>query len=185
LPKKVVVIGPESTGKTTLSQSLSSHYQVPWVPEYAREFIDRLGRPYELEDLTRIARGQLEREDRGLREAGELLICDTDLYVLKVWSEHAFNTCDPWILGQIAERKYDLYLLTYIDVPWTDDPQREHPEPAMRAYFYQVYRDIVIQSGTPWKEIRGNQPIRLSQSIESIGKILNLHREGTINPETL
>ncbi len=173
MPKKVVVIGPESTGKTTLSQSLSSHYGAPWVPEFARSYLDRLGRPYVLEDLTRIARGQLEGEDLELQKAGTLLICDTDLYVLKVWSEHAFGTCDPWILDRIAERTYDLYLLTGIDLPWTDDPQREHPEPAMREYFHRVYRDLVLQSITPWKDIRGNQQERLSRSIEAIGNILN------------
>src|SRR5690606_31123528 len=86
--KKVVILGPESTGKSTLSQQLATHYHTEWVPEYARQYLEELGRPYEQHDLLTIAAGQLGLEDEMAQKAQGLLICDTDLYVIKVWSEH-------------------------------------------------------------------------------------------------
>jgi len=172
LPKKAVVIGPESTGKTTLSISLATHFQVPWVPEFARQYIGAMDGSYREPDLLEIARGQIKTEDQIALNAGSLLICDTDLYVIKVWSEHAFGSCDPWILEQIAVRKYDLYLLTCIDLPWEPDPQREYPDRSMREYFYSVYRDIVINAGLPWADIRGSREERIMRATGAVNLIL-------------
>jgi len=169
---KVVVIGPESTGKSTLSGQLAAHYQTMWVREYARQYLEALPRPYEQSDLLRIAKGQLAQEDQLAARANRLLICDTDLHVIKVWSEHKFGNCDPEILQDIRDRKYDLYLLTYIDIPWEEDPQREHPDPAMREYFYNVYRELVMASGVPWVEIRGSAEERIASAIAAVDKLL-------------
>jgi len=162
--KKVVVIGPESTGKSTLSCALAALLRTAYVPEYARAYLETLMRPYTEADLLAIAEGQLALEDRMAAEADRVLICDTDLYVLKVWSEHRFGRCDPWILERIAERRYDLYLLADIDVSWQEDPLREHPAPEMRRYFYQIYKDIVQHSGVPWTEISGGETRRLEMA---------------------
>ncbi|NLR78966.1 AAA family ATPase [Chitinophaga eiseniae] len=170
--KKVVIIGPESTGKSTLSEKLAAHFNTVWTPEYAREYVDRLTRPYEQSDLLEIAAGQLALERQQAAKANEVLICDTDLYVIKVWSEHKYGDCDPRILSQIAEQNCDLYLLTYIDLPWEEDPQREHPEPEMRNYFYQLYRDIVIQSGVTWEDIRGSYEEREASAIAAVNRLL-------------
>jgi NadR type nicotinamide-nucleotide adenylyltransferase len=169
--KKIVVIGPESTGKSTLSEQLAAYYKTTWVPEYAREYLEQLGRTYQQEDLLQIAKGQLVKEDKAIKQANQFLFCDTDLYVIKVWSEHKYGKCDRWILEQIAQRKYDLYLLTYIDVPWQEDPQREHPQPTMREYFYHIYQDIIINSGTSWADIRGNKTERLQKAINIINSL--------------
>ncbi|SFN79262.1 nicotinamide-nucleotide adenylyltransferase, NadR type [Chitinophaga sp. YR627] len=169
---KVVVIGPESTGKSTLSEQLAAHYQTMWVPEYARQYLEALPRPYEQSDLLSIAKGQLAQEDQLAARANRLLICDTDLHVIKVWSEHKYGNCDPEILQIIQDRKYDLYLLTYIDIPWEEDPQREHPDPAMREYFYNVYRELVMASGVPWVEIRGSLEERIASAIAAVDKLL-------------
>lgn len=171
--KKIAIIGPESTGKSTLSEQLANHYKTRWVPEYAREYINQLERPYEEADLLKIAEGQLQSEHMEEKAADDLLFCDTDLYVIKVWSEHKFHTCNPWILQQIAIRKYDLYLLTDIDLPWQNDPQREHPEPRMREYFYKIYLDIVIHSGVPFTNIRGNYTTRWHKAVAAIESIAN------------
>ncbi|QOR75304.1 MAG: ATP-binding protein [Thermoflavifilum sp.] len=171
--KKIVVIGPESTGKSTLSEQLAHHLHTVWVPEYARTYLDQLNRPYEEADLLAIARGQLASEDALAPQARELLICDTDLYVIKVWSEHKYNTCHPWILEQIAQRHYDMYILTNIDVPWVPDPQREHPQPEMRAYFFRIYLDIVIQSGLPWVLVQGDPAQRLHTALQAIHTLKN------------
>jgi NadR type nicotinamide-nucleotide adenylyltransferase len=170
--KRIVVIGPESTGKSTLSEQLAEHYNTLWVPEYARQYIEALSRPYEEQDLLTIAEGQLSLEDERAALANKLLVCDTDLHVIKVWSEHRFRSCDPLILAYIAARKYDLYLLTYIDIPWEEDPQREHPEPQMREYFYNLYRELVINTGVPWVEIRGTQEERLQTAVQAIDSVL-------------
>lgn len=166
--KRIVVIGPESTGKSTLSEQLAEHYNTIWVPEYARQYIEELPRPYEQHDLLAIAEGQLSLEDERAALANKILICDTDLHVIRVWSEHKYHGCDPLILAYIACRKYDLYLLTYVDIPWQEDPQREYPDPQMREYFYKVYKDIVMASGVPWVEIKGNFEERLATAVSAI-----------------
>jgi len=171
---KIVVLGPESTGKSTLSQKLAAHYNTVWTPEYAREYIENLPRPYEQQDLLAIAKGQLQLEDEKAQQAGDLLICDTDLYVIKVWSEHKYGQCDPQILEHIAGRRYDLYLLTYIDIPWENDPQREYPDPQMREYFYRIYRDIVMNSGVPWVDIRGSYAEREAKAVAAVDGLLGM-----------
>ncbi|MBW8686086.1 AAA family ATPase [Chitinophaga rhizophila] len=169
---RVVVIGPESTGKSTLSKQLAAHYDTLWTPEYARQYLEELKRPYEQHDLLKIAEGQLALEDELASQANRLLICDTDLHVIKVWSEHKYGNCDPAILTQIARRQYDLYLLTYVDIPWEEDPQREHPDPAMREHFYNVYRDLVIATGVPWAEIKGGFEERKEVAIAAVDQLL-------------
>lgn len=166
--KKIVVIGPESTGKSTLSEALAKELNTLWVPEYARTYLEQLDRPYEEGDMLPIAMGQLAQEDKAAAQANKLLICDTDLYVMKVWSEHSFSHCDRYIMEQIAARKYDLYLLTDIDFEWTPDPLREHPTPGMRYYFYHQYRDIVQNSGVPWQNISGTHETRLADALAAI-----------------
>lgn len=170
--KKVVVIGPESTGKSTLSQGLSDYFDCPWVPEYAREYLEKLGRPYQYGDLLEIAKGQLELEEKEAKKAKDLLICDTDLHVIKVWSEHKFGKVHNWILDQINSRTYDVYLLTDIDIPWQEDPQREHPHPEMRQYFFDWYQRLIKQTGVPFVHIFGNEGERLKHSIEAIVRLL-------------
>src|SRR4051794_379730 len=122
-PKKIVGIGPESTGKSTLCKQLAQHYQTTSVKEYTREYLLRHGTNYNFDNLLEIAKGQLTLEDNGLSLAEKnnvsTIFIDTDMYVLKVWCEFVFGKCHSWILNQIVERKYDLYLLCNVDLPWT------------------------------------------------------------------
>jgi NadR type nicotinamide-nucleotide adenylyltransferase len=171
--KKIVVIGPESTGKSTLSESLAKALGTVWVPEFARAYLETLNREYNEEDLLKIAEGQIRQEDKMLTCAKDFLICDTDLHVIKVWSEHKYQRCHKEILEQIAKRKYDLYLLTYIDVPWESDPLREHPEEGLRKYFYEQYKDIVSNTGAEWIEIKGSEVERLAAALKKIGQLQN------------
>src|SRR5690554_2291780 len=94
--KKVVVIGPESTGKSTLTSGLSKAFSEPWVPEYAREYLEKLAEKYQYEDLLQIAKGQIAGEEEKIKKAEAILFCDTDLQVIKVWSDHKFERTDPW-----------------------------------------------------------------------------------------
>ena len=167
--KKVVVIGPECTGKTDLSKFLSEHFKTVWVAEYARAYVNKLIRPYEQSDLTKIAHGQARMEDEWIIEANKVLICDTNALVVKVWSEHKFGSCDEEI-ESLLTRHYDLYLLTYIDVPWEDDPQREHPD--KREHFWAIYKSLLEKSGVPFVEIKGSKEERRKKAIEAVNGII-------------
>lgn len=168
--KKVVVVGPECTGKSDLSAFLAGHFRTTWVPEYARGYVGNLTRPYVQHDLLTIAHGQLRLEDEWIQDANEVLICDTNLYVIKVWSEFKFGSCDPEILRTITTRKYDLYLLTYVDIPWEADPLREHP--GERERLFEIYRNEMVNQSVPFIEIRGERDERRKTAVEAVQKLL-------------
>lgn len=169
-PKRIAVVGPECTGKSTLSQQLAKHYQTDWVPEYARGYLEKLPIPYVQNDLLRIAQGQMRIEDEFARDANRVLLCDTNLLVIKIWSEFKYQTCNDWILEEIAKRNYALHLLTYIDVPWSDDPQREHP--TKREELYTLYKQELEAMKVPFIEIRGTHEARVQSAIAAIDKLL-------------
>jgi NadR type nicotinamide-nucleotide adenylyltransferase len=169
--KKVVVIGPESTGKSTLCQKLAEHYNTLWVPEYAREYLEKNGREYSYDDLLIIAKGQIEREEKTIQQLTthhSLLFIDTNMYVMKVWAEFVFNKCHNWILNRIAERDYDLYLLCDIDLPWVEDVLREYPDKKIREKLFFFYKELMTNQSTPWRIISGNYEERLEKAIKII-----------------
>jgi len=169
--KKVAVIGPECTGKSDLAAFLAAHFNTEWVPEYARGYLDNLVREYVQDDLLTIAHGQLRIEDARARDSNKVLICDTNLYVIKVWSEFKFGSCNEEILNSIATRKYDLYLLTHIDIPWQDDPQREHP--LQRQELYDIYLREMKNQPTPFVEIKGERELRRKTAVERIEDLIS------------
>lgn len=165
MPKRILILGPESTGKSTLAEDLANYFDEPWVPEYAREYLEELGRPYSYEDLLTIAKGQIASEDLWANQAEEFLFIDTDLRVIYVWSEHKYGKVDSFIAQGIATRKYDLVLVTNTDLPWTPDPLREHPEKEMREHFLEKYLRLAKESGFPYHLISGNRQDRLKKAI--------------------
>ena len=168
--KKVAVIGPECTGKSELSAALADYFKTIWVPEYARGYLENLTRPYQQHDLLTIAHGQMRLEEAWAPEVKRVMICDTNLYVIKVWSEFKFGTCDEDIIKNISTRKYDLYLLTYVDIPWQEDPQREHPD--KRQQLYDIYLQEMKGQSVPFVEIRGERDQRRKTAIDAIEKLL-------------
>ena len=167
--KKVVIIGPESTGKSTLSAQLAAHYKTVWCPEFAREYLLQHGTTYTYNDLLEIAKGQIVLEDAtGAAAKNNLYFIDTNLYVMKVWCEVVFNNCHTWILKRIAERPYDLYLLCDTDLPWVQDGLREYPDPAMRQRLFKMYKDLLINSGTKWSVISGTPEDRFQKAVTII-----------------
>ena len=155
--KKIVIIGPESTGKSTLCTQLSEHYKTVWCPEFAREYLLEKGTHYTYDDLQKIAAGQLALEDELLKAAeNNLYFIDTNMYVMKVWCELVFNNCETSILKQIATRKYDMYHLCDVDLPWVQDGLREYPELEMRQRIFKIYKDLLINNHTKWAIISGD-----------------------------
>lgn len=172
--KKFVVIGPESTGKSTLCSQLAEHFHTLWVPEYAREFLEKNGTDYTFEDLLTIAKGQINLEDtlclQPTTHNSELIFIDTDMYVMKVWCEYVFNKCHNWVLNRIAERSYDGYLLCNTDLPWVEDNLREYPDMETRNKLYHFYKDILVNQCVPWVDISGNYDERFEKAVKFINK---------------
>lgn len=170
--KKIVILGPESTGKSTLCEALAKHYHTIWCPEYARKFLSENGTAYNYDDLLIIAKGQLALEDASVEKANDMLIIDTDLYVMKVWCEYVFNNCHPFILEKINERKYDAYLLCDIDLPWTPDEMREYPNEEPRKELFTMYKEVLINQKTPWGIVSGLGETRNHNAIALIEKLI-------------
>lgn len=179
--KKIVIIGPESTGKSTLCAQLAQHYQTDWVREYAREYLLTHGTDYRVEDLWTIACGQRKAEDELLEklrlEKGSDPVCiiDTDFSVLKVWSEYVFNRCDNRILTEICNRNYDLYLLCNTDLPWVKDELREYPDLETREKLFHYYKDYLVNQTLPWHIVSGTQGARLNSATNFIDEVLFSH----------
>ena len=172
--KKIVVIGPESTGKSTLCAQLAEHYKTTWCPEFAREYLKETGGKYSYADLLNIARGQLELEDTLLTEAKNgIYFIDTDMYVMKVWCEVAFEQCHTWILKQIALRQYDFYFLCATDLPWVKDELREYPDLLFRKKLFLMYRDLLINCTSKWSEISGTDMQRLQMAVSILDTVFN------------
>lgn len=182
--KKIVIIGPESTGKSTLGQQLAEHYESLYCPEYAREYLLANGRDYNYQDLLNIAKGQIALEDEHaakledraaplLENDGDIpLFIDTDMYVMKVWSEFVFNNCHSYILEEIAKRKYDMYLLCEPDLPWVKDELREYPDHATRVKLFKMYRELMQNQSVPWGIVRGQDQERLNRAIQLVDPIV-------------
>lgn len=166
MKQKIAIVGPESTGKSELSAWLATQLNTRWVPEFARNYLEQLEGPYERKDLLQIAKGQKALETQLLREVDQFLICDTNLLVIKVWSEFKYGQCDPWILRHMDLQSYAMHLLTDIDLPWQEDPLREHPH--RREELMQIYLDELSHAGVPFAKITGTGLARFHQAWEAI-----------------
>lgn len=167
---RVSIVGPECTGKSTLSSLLAKYYDTIWVKEYARHYIDRLERNYEEKDLLEIAKGQIRDEDQLAEKANRVLICDTDLMVIKVWAEHKYGAAYQEILDEYQRRNYDLYILTGTDIPWEEDPQRENP--ALRNFFYNTFKTELEAREAHYIEVSGNHYERQKKAVNAIDDLL-------------
>ncbi|PRX56588.1 AAA family ATPase [Flagellimonas meridianipacifica] len=172
---KVVLFGPESTGKTTLSKQLADHYQTLWVPEYAREYLqekwDREQKTCEPDDLLPIAYGQMDLENTLAKKANKILICDTDLLETKVYSEaYYLGYSDPLLEKYALLNSYDLYLLTYIDVPWVKDDLRDKPDERERMFSY--FHETLKKYDRNFVTLKGDKEQRFQSAKQHIDKLL-------------
>ncbi|MGB5500472.1 MAG: ATP-binding protein [Maribacter sp.] len=172
---KVVLFGPESTGKTTLSEKLARHYNTVWVPEYAREYLqdkwNNERKTCEPKDLLPIAEGQMRLENDLANKATDVLICDTDLLETKVYSEaYYLGNCDPILEKYALENQYDLYFLTYIDIPWEADDLRDKPNDRERMFLY--FKDTLEKYNRNFIILKGDKNTRLKTAVEHIDNLL-------------
>ncbi len=172
---KVVLFGPESTGKTTLSEQLAKYYNTTWVAEYAREYLqakwDKEKKTCEPSDLLPIAEGQMKLENALSKNAANLLICDTDLLETKVYSEAYYvGYCDPILEKYALENSYDLYLLTYIDIPWEKDDLRDKPNEREKMFLY--FKETLEKYNKNFITLKGDKKERLTIAINHIDKLL-------------
>ena len=166
----VAIVGPESTGKTTLAKSLAKHFNTSWSPEFAREYLNQLDGSYVKEDLIDIAKGHLKSEKEHRKNAKGILFLDTDLFVLKIWSEFKYGDCDPWILQQLSMNQASFYLLTYHDIPYEEDPLRETPE--KRPELFDLYEKALQEAGAHYLIVRGDKHERMEMAIQEINAII-------------
>ena len=172
---RVVLFGPESTGKTTLSKALARYYNSVWVPEYAREYLqdkwNNERKTCEPSDLLPIALGQMHLENELSQKTNTVLICDTNLLETKVYSEAYYSgSCDPLLEKFAIKNEYDLYLLTYIDVPWEADDLRDKPN--AREKMFQAFEDQLKKHKKPYVLLKGSKTERFKLAIEEINKLI-------------
>ena len=153
----VVLTGVESTGKSTLAQALAARLGRPWVPEAARSYLELRGGRYDEGDLLAIAR----RQWAWARWVEGPAVLDTDLWTLVLWAEVRFKRVHSWLSAAAAAQGPRLYLLCEPDLPWAEDPLREHPSPEARAALHARYTAMLTAQGWPWVCLRGTGPERL------------------------
>lgn len=172
---RVVLYGPESTGKTTLSQMLAAHFETEWVPEFAREFLqEKWNKEQEIcdmDDILPIARGQMELENLKAKKAKKVLFCDTNLLETAVYSKAYFNGyCDPKLLKHALKAHYHLYFLTYIDLPWVEDDLRDRPR--QREQMFAKFKKPLDDYGKPYFILQGDLQERFVTAVKMIEELL-------------
>lgn len=167
---KIAVVGPESTGKSTMSAYLADHFNTIWVPEFARGYCENLTGDYTWQDEINMFYGQLELEEKLAPKANKLLICDTTFITVKIWSDQLFGKSPQEVLDELPKHTYDLYLLLDIDLPWQDDPLRDFPD--MREHFMQVWHNELQALNARYTVISGTGNERYQRAIEVIENFL-------------
>lgn len=166
--RKIVITGPESTGKSTLSEALANHYQCHWIKEYAREYLQKINRLYTLNDVLEMAKMQHLLEKNISTYNKEFIFLDTDLTVYKIWIKEKYNTEIDWINEELKNSENKHYLLCNIDLPWIPDPLREHPNLSDRQRIFENYIYLLEENNFKYHIVSGQDEERLKNSIQFI-----------------
>ncbi|WP_235296926.1 AAA family ATPase [Portibacter marinus] len=164
--KKIIITGPESSGKTTLAKDLARHYQVDFVKEYARKYLKEKWTNYDFEDVINIAEGQNKRERKATKNAEKLVICDTDLLTIKIWLEYKYGRSDEWVDSIISTYRNRIYLLCTPDMEWTEDDLRENP--GDRDEIFEIYKENLEYYNLEYHILEGPKKLRLREAISII-----------------
>ena len=169
--RKIAIVGPESTGKSTITKQLAKHYQTLWVAEYARYYCAALTSPCTLQDEINMFHGQVALEESVLAMAEkDFIFCDTTFLTVKIWSDEMLGFSPDIVLNELPLRQYDLYLLMDIDLPWTEDPLRDFPD--KRDYFMQVWKEELERLRARYVLISGSEQRRLRNAIKIVDDFL-------------
>lgn len=168
--KKIAIVGPESTGKSTMAARLAEHYRTVWVPEYARGYCEKLTAPCSWQDEINMFHGQLELEAELLPFADRILICDTTFITVKIWSDHVFGKAPAEVLEALPKHVYDFYLLMDIDLPWEEDPLRDFPD--LREHFMAVWHRELRELGADYRVVSGSGDDRFGNATAAIDDFL-------------
>ena len=166
-PKIVVITGAESTGKSTLTESLATYYKVPFIPEYAREYIEKLNRPYNYNDVEIISRKQIKQVNNLIKSEYPIIFVDTWLIITKVWFEVAFGNIPEWLENEIRSTKIDLFLLCDIDLPWIPDPVRENGG-EKRKLLHDRYIENIKKYNFTFHMVKGEDKQRFENALQHV-----------------
>jgi len=168
---KIAILGPESTGKTILARQLADYFEAPWVPEYAREYVEHLTVPYTYDDICTIARKQIEQELEITNQPSttQYVFFDTELIITKVWFSYRFGQVPDFVTEQLNTGFFDLYLLCLPDLPWEPDPVREHGED--REFFFNWYKKEIEQTGKPYVIVNGIGNQRFQNALKGLNML--------------
>ena len=164
---KIVVTGPESTGKTDLSRSLAGYFGTDFIPEYARSYVEALDRPYSYEDVEHIAMYQRNDLKERIKQGNKIIILDTYLVITKIWFMEIYGRCPAWIDDCLEESGIDLFLLCYYDLEWIEDPVRENPG-QRREYLFDKYKLEIEKLGIPCELVKGSGQLRFQKAVEAL-----------------
>lgn len=159
---KIVLTGPESSGKSVMAQQLATHFKVPWVPEYARIHLEKAGPEYDYELVCQMARHHWEWQQEHIRQAKDIIILDTDLINYVIWQRAVFGRVDPWIMDQVACESDHRYLICFPDIPWESDPLRENPHG--RLNLFDQHQQEISSRQRPHEVLTGNGAMRLENA---------------------
>ncbi len=177
--RRVVLIGAESTGKTTLAQLLARHFETEWVAEFGREHWEQkvaglsMADPlpaWTPEEFVHIAREQQSRENALAGIANKVLFCDTNAFATGTWFERYYHARHPEVDAIGASDKVDLYLITAPDVPFVQDGFRDGE--TIRGWMHARFVEQLAAGSTPTCLLRGSYSERLSTAIEAVERLL-------------
>jgi hypothetical protein len=172
---KIALLGPESTGKSTLAAALASHYQTLWAREFARSYLPTLNRSYTKSDVLNCVAEQQKLESEVLYNTTQpLVFFDTEMINLYVWLDYCYGDAPIGLISNLKDR-YDFYLLTAPDIPFEPDPLREHPD--LRDYFFERYKTEILKTNIPFAVINGIGNTRFENAVRAIDNSINFRNE--------
>ena len=168
-PIRIAITGPESTGKTELSKSLSNHYKAVWIPEFARDYINKLNSNYTYNDVVIIAKRQIEQYKQSQTQS-KFIFFDTWLIITKIWFKEVYGKHPNWLDESLREYPIDLFLVCNTDIEWVFDSVRENED--SRDYLLHQYIKEIENLNIPYRLISGKDDKRRQNAIEAIEAFL-------------